>query len=417
MTGIEKFAVSALLIILLLGTGGGLAALLIKTAPEIPSSHVEPPPQLVETLALTPGDRVEWIVGYGSARADQVATLAAEVKSTVRERVGNLKAGVPVRKDQLLIRLDDREYQEQLRRARQLAAVDQAEIDQLQVERQNLEKLVAIAREKVKITASEEQRVRALFLEENAAESEYNVVKLAHQNSLQSLQDLENQIALIDPRKIRLEASRDARLGDAAVAELDVDRCRIVAPFDGQVEEVMVEVGDAVQPGTPILRVITTDRIEIPIELPVSVRSRVGLGAECMLTADSMPDVHWKGSISRIAPSADEQSRTFAAYVEVDNVRQDGALMPGYFLRAEVRGPTLENVLVIPRNVIVEGHVFVVDEDRARLREVTVSRTLRDEAVIAEGLRAGQQVIVTNLDVLYDGAPIRTKSTSESPAE
>ena len=408
MSGVRKFFISVGLIALFLVAGYAAAKVLQHTAPEVVKTEKAIPPQLVETIKLAHQDRIDWFEGYGTVRPDRAATLTAEVGAAVVELVGGLKAGVAVSPGQLLVRLDDRQYQEQLDGANRLAAANQATLEQLAVERSNLEKLVAIAREQADITGAERRRVGNLYQENNAAEAEYNRVRLAHQQSLQNLQTLENQLALIEPRKAGLEASRDARLNEAAIARLNVERCRITAPFAARVEAVMVEVGDSVRLGSPIARIITENRLEIPLEIPVSRRPDMELGAECILTVDSMPDTEWKGLIIRIAPSADERSRTFAAYVEVDNTQQNTALVPGYFVRAQVKGPLLQDVLIVPRGAITDGQVFVARNEKAEIRSVRVDRLLRDQAVVVGDVAPGDRVVVSNLDVLYEGAAIRT---------
>jgi multidrug efflux pump subunit AcrA (membrane-fusion protein) len=159
--------------------------------------------------------------------------------------------------------------------------------------------------------------------------------------------------------------------------------------------------------------------IEIPVELPVSLRDRVMLGAACELSLESKNPTCWSGRIKRIAPSANQLTRTFELYVEVRQNRDEAfPLLPGYFLRAEITGKTLENVLLVPRGAIQEDAVFVYEDGHAVPRSVKVERHLNDDSVVT-GLDAGAIVITSNLDVLYDGAPVRlegSENTADKPA-
>ncbi len=85
-------------------------------------------------------------------------------------------------------------------------------------------------------------------------------------------------------------------------------------------------------------------------------------------------------------------------------------MIPGYFVTAEVEGPLLRQVLAIPRGVIVEDHVFVVNDDVAHRRTVVIDRLVGELAVISSGLESGDALILTNLDVLFDGAPVRVQA-------
>ena len=80
--------------------------------------------------------------------------------------------------------------------------------------------------------------------------------------------------------------------------------------------------------------------------------------------------------------------------------------MPGLFVRARIDGPTWRDVLVIPRGVIQQGHVFVHDGGLARRRAVKIDRHVFDQTLV-NGLKVGEIVITSNLDALYDGAPVR----------
>jgi hypothetical protein len=80
-------------------------------------------------------------------------------------------------------------------------------------------------------------------------------------------------------------------------------------------------------------------------------------------------------------------------------------------VHARIDGPVLEDVLIVPREAVLSGRGFVLRDERAQIRSVKVARTLQTLAVIESGFAAGDQVILTNLDVLYDGAPVTPQST------
>jgi multidrug efflux pump subunit AcrA (membrane-fusion protein) len=71
----------------------------------------------------------------------------------------------------------------------------------------------------------------------------------------------------------------------------------------------------------------------------------------------------WEGRIRRIAPSADEASRTFRAFVEVNNVPGAPPLIPGLFVEAAVAGDTLHDVMLIPRGAVRKGLVYVLHDE------------------------------------------------------
>jgi multidrug resistance efflux pump len=410
LIGIKRAVVSLVLIVLALVVSVLVAYHLVTTKPLPARQALAPHPPLVRVLPLVERDIEQTFVGYGSARADRQATLAAEVAGEVVEIGEGINDGSEVRQGQVLLRIDRREYEQRLAAAQHGVAELDAELARLDVEEQNIRRLMAIARREVDVNEDEYNRLSTLYEKGEASKTEFNFARLAYDRSLRESEVLGNRLALIEPGRASARAARAARLAEAELARLQVERCRIVAPFDGQISELMVEVGDRVMPGTPVARVTCLDVIEVPVELPVSVRPEIATGAACVLTVDSNPSLSWKGKVDRLAPVADERSRTFAAYVEVDNRVQSTPLIPGYFLAAQVRGPLLAGVLAVPRGAIVNDSLFVVNGDCAHERRVHVDTVVGEIAVVSGEIGPGDLVVLTNLDKLYDGAPVRLQS-------
>lgn len=403
---------SLLLIIALLGCGSGVAAVLFAVREEPPRREIANLPPVVKTLAVEAEDVTEWFTGYGSASADRKATIAAELSATVVELVEGVDEGIRVSQGAPLIRLDDREYQHVWDQARALAAADQALIDELSAEGEVLAKLVMTAEQELRVAEDERRRVADLFERELAAKKEFDFANLAYQQSRRTLQGYEMEAAKLGPRKAQFEASREAHEAAARQAELNVRRCVISAPFSGCIEEVAVDVGDRVGPGSPVLRLIDPSRVDIAIQIAASVYDRVSIGAACELTCESRPEVSWHGRVTRLGPSVDERTRTFSAYVGVDNTAQAQPLVPGTFVTARVRGPDYAARILVPRSAIREGGVFVAQNGTARYHAVTVERIINDRVIVRGGLRNGDLVIISHVPQLGEASPVRLSGVS-----
>ncbi len=402
----RQIIVSGLLIALLLGVGAGVAGLLVATKPAPPRVETVRPALLVETLPVEVQTIIEPIVGYGTARADRAARLSTQVAGEVVEVPEWLKAGAEVQKGQLLARIDDEEYQRLLTRARAALAAADAELQQVDVEGDNADRLIEIAEQELGIAEREYERVTDLFERELAPKREYDLARLALEQVRRALQQQRNVKALLPSRRAAAEANLENRRAEVKIAELNVTRTRIEAPFGGRLAEVFVEEGERLRVGDPVASLVDMDMVEVPVELPASVRPRIRVGAAAELTVDSIEGTVWLGEVKRISPSADAATRTFEVYVEVTNTGRPVVLMPGYFVRATLAGPTLENVIVVPRGVVENGRVFTYEGGLAAAREVRIERHLRDQSVVT-GLSPGEHVITTNLDMLYEGAPVR----------
>ncbi len=406
----KRVAVSIGLIAVLLALGSSAAYVLHMTRPKPEKTDIRALPPLVEVIKLQPRDTTEQFRGYGSARADREALIAAEVHGTVVMIPPDVKDGADVEAGSVLVQVDARQYERQLQRARGQLQDVSAQITQLETEEGNVQKLIAIARQDVKVNEDEYKRLTDLFEREVASKKEWDFARLALQQASRDLQGLENSLALIPSRRLSLLAARESRMAEVELATLDVERCTIRAPFDGRIQECVVEVGDFVTNGSPVARIIDPQHIEIPIELPLGVRPRVEVGAMCRLTIDSMPGAEWRLPLTRIAPMADPQSRTFTVFIDVDNAEQERPLVPGYFLTARVTGPVIHDALVIPRGAIIDSRVYVAREKSAELRSIKIETLIGDEAVISGDVARGDRVILTNLDRLHDGCAIRVEA-------
>lgn len=346
-------------------------------------------------------------------RADRTADLRAEVAGVVVEVVGDIEAGSVVRAQDSLIRLDDRQYEYEQSRALAEAAAAHARVEQLETSARNLERLRSIAQRELRIAEDEVSRLRGLIESDQAVKKELDVAKLAYERARRLLQGFENELALIAPTRAQVEASRRASEATAELARLNMERCVIKAPFDGAVEAVPVELGERVSIGTALVTLVDASHVEIAIRLPVSVRTRVFAGASCRVDIESAGDFSWTGTVDRIDPVADSDTRTFAVYVDVDNSDFECPLMPGSFVRGEIAGRAIADALIVPRGAIHGDSVFVLEGDVARQRSVMVERPLGERAVVRGDLRGGDLLILSNLDQLSDGAAVR--ASAEEP--
>ncbi len=397
--------VSLVLVAVLLIGGGGTAVWLIDNAPQAGSTVPARPPLVVSAVRAEPRTIVEPILGYGSAQADQFARIASQVAGEVVEVPPVVKVGAPVETGQLLVRIDDREYREQLARAQSMLAADKAALEQLDVEQDNLRQMLDLARSELAIAEREHERVRGLLEQQVSTPREYdealNALKLARRTA----QTYQNQLALIPDQRRSRAAAVAMREAEVGMARLNVERCTIAAPFQGRLDAVDVEIGERVAPGSPLVSLLDPTLIDIPIELPISQRPSLQAGAACELTLESRDDFAWKGRVARIAPAASMTLRTFEVFVEVDNREQPLELMPGMFVRARIEGRTLEDVIAIPRGSIQNDRVYLFQDGKAQPRFVEIERRLIDQAVV-RGLEPGDLVITSNLDALDEGAPV-----------
>ncbi len=403
----RKIIVSIVLCAILLGTSGVIAQLLYatRTQPARREAHNLAP--VVETVFVKQQDLVERFVGYGTARSDRVAELAAEVAATVIERVADIEEGSTVSTNQPLIQLDTREYRHLLEQADARSQADVAALRELAIEASKLNEMISTARLELEVTRAEKKRVSILYEQGHAAKKEYDFANLDYQQARRVLQGYELDLIRNEPRQEQLLASKRGYDAALALAELDLERCTIRAPFAGTIERLSVDIGDHVLPGSVLLTLVDPSHVEIPIQLPSAVHDRINLGAVVRLSSESMTHHTWVGRVARLAASADAGSRTFAVYIDVDNSKQSHTLLPGSFVSAEVEGVLHRQSLSVPRSAVRDGQLLVIEHEVAKVRRVDVIRLIGDHAIVVGDLRVGDQVITDYTNYLGDGSPVR----------
>ncbi|MCK4340744.1 MAG: efflux RND transporter periplasmic adaptor subunit [Phycisphaerae bacterium] len=402
-------------VVLAVGVGGHGLLLALKAKPE--AIKPDSPVLTVNAIKLEPVTVVAPVEGFGTARADRLAVIGSQVAGLVVELGEGLHDGTSFKEGALLVRIDAREYQAHLQRARSQLAADQAALEQIDIEEENLKRMIGTSTSELEVAQREYSRIRDLLEAGTSSVRELDAARVVLKRARRGLQELERQLAVVPKLREQQRATCELRRAEVTLTELNVERCEIVAPFSGRVEQIRVEAGEQVVPGQQLLTLLDPDLIEVPLELAVSLRERVRAGTPARLMLESNPGAIWTGRVARLSPSADEMTRTFSLYIEVSNKEQSEPLMPGMFVQARIDGPTLTDVLLVPRAAVRRQRVFICEDNRAYAREVQIDQHLYERTVIS-GLSPGQVVITSNLDALYDGAPVNpiVESSPSAPS-
>jgi membrane fusion protein (multidrug efflux system) len=116
--------------------------------------------------------------------------------------------------------------------------------------------------------------------------------------------------------------------------------------------------------------------------------------------------------------SYSKETGTFLVRAELPN--KDGALRPGQFVRVLLSGASWSDAIQLPQRAVMQGpqgnYVWVVDEEsKAQFRPVTVGPLSGDQWLIAEGLQAGERVVVDGGLKLAPGVPVKPVEPGQAP--
>lgn len=324
-------------------------------------------PVAVRAVAVAPAAVADQVEVTGSLHGAREAVLSAKVMGTVTAI--RKAAGETVRRGEVVIVLDDREVAGNIAQA---------------------EGALAQAKAAAALAGSNLQRFEQLHAKGAASQLELDQARYAHETAQGAVRQAEGAVSAAGSYRASAQ---------------------VPAPFDGQVVDRMIEVGDMAAPGRPLMRVEDVTTLRLHVSLAETQASVAQPGAAVAVTVPSLPGREWTGTVAEVVPAVDPATRT--QLVKVD-LPQDGALRSGLFARA--RFTTGERqVISIPRSALVRRGgltgVYIADGSRAAFRLVELADSQAGDTIeVLSGLKAGDRVIVLPPATLVEGATLEVQS-------
>jgi membrane fusion protein (multidrug efflux system) len=213
------------------------------------------------------------------------------------------------------------------------------------------------------------------------------------------------------PRQELVSATSTLKRAEARMeqAKLRVDRSIIEAPVSGVVISREVERGEVVAPGSLVTVIHQVARLKASVGIPEDDIAHFRPGGEAKIEVDAYPDRAFEGKIHFLSPAATGANRTFPAEIEIDNSKEE--LRPGMIVRVFLVRRIFENAVVVPRDAVLERDsgtvLFVLADDRAKLRQVKTGPSESGRIVVLDGLEPGEVLIVSGHRNLVDGQRVR----------
>lgn len=325
----------------------------------------------VQVIPAEPLSQSLSVVARGTVTPKRRMDLTAEVSGRVLAVDDSFVEGGFFTAEQVLVRLDDRDYRSAL--------------------------LSAEAR-----VAEAEQRL--------AEERGRNLQARREWRDLGS--ETANNLFLRKPQLAAAEASLASAQGEASVARRNLERTQVSVPFAGRITQTRVNPGQYVTLGTPLASVYDATAVEVRLALTDAQAALIDLPLTPTLGPDGRAPVsvtltanvagieqQWPGQLLRTQAQVDPDSRMYYAVVEVrdpfavlDEAGNPRApLLPGLFVQAEITGKSLEQVMRLPRSALFGRSQLLVlgADDILEAHTVRVLRRAEDEVWVQGNLPAG----------------------------
>jgi RND family efflux transporter MFP subunit len=389
---------------LLIGVAALILAPQLKRGPQteaVVERAVKVRAMKVSRLAVIPR-----AVGYGTVLPARSWEAVAEVIGQVAWVSPDLKSGHTIPAGTELLRIEDANYRLALTQV-------EAQLQASDVRGRTTRASLNIAEREYRLLREDYERNLTLAdaggLSQTAAEASERQML----NGESQTQNLKNALDLN-------EAERKVLIAQKEIAELDLARTVVVAPFEVRIVDVNIGASQYVGKGQLLFTADGLKTAEIEASFPIGrlrplIRSLdrddaatadigvLGLGAMVRLRTASH-DIEWPARVQRVAGSVDPQTQSLGVVVAVDNpaaLAEPGKRPPLFrntFVEVELTSTPQEGRLVVPVSALHQGRIYVVNEDnRLELRKVEVDFTQDSYAVLNRGIKPGERIVTSDL--------------------
>ena len=263
-----------------------------------------------------------------------------------------------------------------------------------------------------------EQRIgaaSAALAEANAAQAQ---AKLELDRSTKLFEGGSTAKAEVDAQKTRFDAASaraDGAKSRVMEAQLALGDTALRAPIDGVVLKRAIEVGSLVGPGSLAFVVADTRSVKAVFGVPDVVVEKLKMGSELLITTESVAG-EFKGTITRVSPSADPKSRVFDVEATIPNPKDQ--LKVGMIAALKVpEGALAQTSVVLPLTAVIRSprdprgfSVYVVEDaggqSVARVKDVKLGDVVGNMVYVREGLDLGLRVVSMGATLLHDGEAV-----------
>jgi len=305
----------------------------------------------VEAEVVKQGALVRSIVAVGSLLANEEVILRPEFEGKVVNI--HFKEGQKVKKNDLLVTLDDSIYKAELKQADA----------------------------RLKLSQANTQRINAL-----------------RKKGLSNEQEADQAVSELGVNK----ASR-------VLARTRLAKMVIHAPFDGTIGLRTISEGDYLSRGQDVVTLINSNPIKLEFRIPEVYLSDVTIGQTVDVKVDAFRGENFIGEVYAIAPEVDVSGRSFMVRAQIPN--DDNRLVPGLFAQVELMLERKENALLISEAALMPAgdkqYVYRIEEGKAVRAEVSLGMRQQDLVEVLSGLEAGAQIVTAGQMKIMDGSKVQ----------
>ena len=347
-------------------------------------------PRQVKTVKVAEIPIGETVTVNGNLAAYDQTTVGMKVPG--RLQTINVDLGSVVRKGQVIAQLEQQDYKLRVQQSEAALAQARARLGLSPDgtdDRVKAEDTGTVRQAKAVLDDAKLKRDRATKLVEqgvtpraewDSVDSEYKVALSRYQDALEEIRNRQGLLA--------------QRRSELALAKQQLEDTVVYSPLDGVVQEKKTSAGEYLAAGAPVVSVVRIDPLRLRVEVPERESHSVRMGQSVRVIVEGDPE-SYLGYVKRLSPTISEQNRVLS--VEAD-VRNNGRLRPGAFVKAEIVTNQTNTAITVPPNALVTfagiDKVIIVENGKAVEKNVTVGRRGDNWIEIKAGVNSGQAVVL-----------------------
>ncbi len=231
-----------------------------------------------------------------------------------------------------------------------------------------------------------------------------------------SEQEYEKQKSLYEKGGVTLRELRNSEISltnakyEYEIAKIKLEDMKIVAPFSGIIVDLPYYTpGTRVASGVLMASLMSYDKMYMEINLPEKNLADVKTGQKVWVTSYTLPDDTLQGTVADLSPAISTETRTFKGNISINNPGLN--LRPGMFVKAGIIISKKDNVIVIPKDIVVSTSrdklVYIVERSAARERRITTGIENEGMIEVIDGLKFNDRLVVKGFETLRNGSKVK----------
>ncbi len=194
------------------------------------------------------------------------------------------------------------------------------------------------------------------------------------------------------------------------LAQIQLEKTKVKAPFEGVITSLPVYTsGVTIANGVEVARLMNYSKLLLVVNLPEKHINDIEVGQDIRIINYTLPEDTLSGVLTQVSPAISTETRTFESQIEIDNPNL--LLRPGMFVQADIILDRRENVIVIPKDIVLSTRrgktVFVVNNSTAEEKRVTFGYENGNNVEITSGLNENDRLVVKGFETLRNRSKVK----------